>query len=735
MSRTSRIVLGLILMLLGVVALGSVVVHSLQNKISTRLEKGWVLPPLELYSQGFPLAPGRKFPREAVERELNRRALVVERDYNFERAEDCAEQTGADFTPESTQCFWLRDPAVVVGTDDDGYIIDLFKGDSLTPTDTFGLFPRLLSQFFDGQPILQLNTPLSDFPLQCLQAVTAIEDKDFLEHGGVSATGTLRALFRNLKAGRFAEGGSTITQQLVKNFFLESKKTLKRKLEEQVLAILLESQITKDQILEMYLNVIYMGQSGPYQVRGLGSASQSVFDKPVSRLSLSECALLAAMINSPGRYSPTEHPDAARGRRELVLKKMVETHMIAESEFQDANLSPLPKPASAARRTHAPYFVLSALREFQSLELNAENGARLYTTLDPDAQVSMSDAVSKVLPAVEKRIKQPAKEPLQVAALAIDVKSAEVLALVGGRDYRHTQFNRALDSHRQIGSQVKPFVYYPALRELNPLSPVADIPFEWKTGNQVWKPKNYESKTFNADVPLFFALALSMNIPTARVGQQVGLDAVADTLKAAGVNAKIPLLPSLTLGAVELSPFEVAQGYSTLARMGSSEKLHLLTKVEDIAGDVLFEYRPSDNQALDRAQTAELIGMMRQTLNIGTAKASRLMGLTGDFAGKTGTTSDTKDAWFSGFNSRLLVVVWVGYDDNTAMGLTGASAALPVWLTVVKGLQNIYRPAPFTWPEGVELRAVPKSELLKDFPALPEDLPDSIELVFPAWAS
>lgn len=735
MSRTSQIVLGLILTIIGFLLLGTVVVRSLQNKITTRLEKGWVLTPLELYSQGFPLAPGRKFPREAVEKELERRSLVQGRDFNFEAAEVCAEHTGVDMTPESTQCFWIRGEGVVVGYDDEGYIIDLFKGDPLAPAATFGLFPRLITQFFDNQPILQLNTPLSEFPLQCLQAVTAIEDKDFLEHKGVSATGTLRALMRNLKAGRFAEGGSTITQQLVKNFFLESKKTIKRKIEEQILAVLLESQIDKDQILEMYLNVIYMGQSGPYQVRGLGSAAQAVFDKPVSRLTLPECALLAAIINSPGRYSPTEHPEAARARRELVLKKMSEANMISSTELVEANATPLPKPTTAARRAHAPYFVLSALREFESLELYAENGARLYTTLDPEAQLAMTGAVASILPEIEKRVKKPSKEPLQVAALAIDVESAEILALVGGRDYRHTQFNRAIDSRRQIGSQVKPFVYYPALQEMNPLTAVSDTPFEWKNGNQTWKPRNYESKTFNADVPLFFSLALSMNVPTARVGQTVGLDAIADTLRRAGVTANIPLLPSLTLGALELSPFEVAQAYSTLARLGSSEKIHTLSRVEDSAGQILFEHQPSKSEALDPAQTAVLVGMLRQTLKIGTAKVAGLLGVTGDFAGKTGTTSDTKDAWFSGFNSRLLVVVWVGYDDNTVMGLTGASAALPVWASVIKGLQNIYRPAPFTWPTGVEVKEIPKIELEKAFPYLPPDLPESIELIFPAWAS
>lgn len=715
--------------------LGSTIVQSLQSKISTRLERGYVLPPLELYSQGIPLAPGRRFPVEWIESEMEKRGFNPGRDYYLENIEACAQLTKLSFNEKAQRCLWVREPALVVTWDAEGWIVDLWKGTPLAPVTSAGLFPQLITQFYDGQPILQQNAPRSEIPLACLQAVIAIEDKDFLEHKGVSATGTVRAVFRNLRARRFAEGGSTITQQLVKNFFLTAKKTLRRKIEEQLLALLLESQMDKDSILEMYLNVIYMGQSGPYQVRGFGSAAQVNFDKPIAQLSLPECALLAATINSPGRYNPFDHPEAAKTRRDLVLKKMTESGMISDSEAAEAVGAPLPKILPAQRRTHAPYFMMSALREFESLEIESENGARLYTTLDPEAQSGLLSAVTKVMPAVEKRVKKPSVQPLQVAAIAVDIRSAEVLALTGGRDYKSTQFNRAIDSRRQIGSIVKPFVYWPALKESPPTAPVSDEPFEWKIGKQVWKPKNYEGKSLEGNVPLFFALAHSLNIPTARVGQTVGLDAVISTLKAAGVTSNIPNLPSLTLGALELSPMEVAQSYLTLARMGSTEKIHLLTRVEDINGKVLFEYQGSNDNALDPANTAILIGMMRQSIELGTGKIARLWGYEGPAAGKTGTTSDTKDAWFAGFNPRILLVVWVGYDDNTAMGLTGAGAALPVWVDVMKSIQKTFQPAEFEFPSGVEKRVIPKADLLRDFPNLPEDFPDSVELMFGSWAS
>jgi membrane peptidoglycan carboxypeptidase len=500
-----------------------------------------------------------------------------------------------------------------------------------------------------------------------------------------------------------------------------------------MLAVMLESQIGKDQILEMYLNVIYMGQSGPYQVRGFGSAADYYFDKPISQLNLPECALMGAMINSPGRYSPFDKAERARDRRNLVLKKMREENMISESEMTQAESAALPRRANENRRAPAPYFVMSAIKEFQSWDVGGENGARIYTTLDPDAQVLMVNGINKVIAAVEKRVRKPSKQPLQVAAITVDLSSADVLALTGGRDFRTTQYNRAVDSRRQIGSIVKPFVYWTALKDHDPMTVVRDEPFEWKVHKQVWKPKNYE-KGNEGDVPYFYALTRSLNVPAAKVGQEVGLDNIADVIKKSGISAEVPRLPSLTLGAFELSAWEVAQGYTTLARFGNGDHIHTVIKVEDAHGEVLFERKPSADLQLPPVPSAVLVGMMKNVFEIGTAQAARAWGLTGPFAGKTGTTSDTKDAWFAGFNGRILTVVWVGYDDNTPMGLTGASAALPVWTEITKAQQAIFQPTDFVWPSGVEVRHFKRDEILKMFPQL-KDIPEQIDLVFPDWAS
>lgn len=732
MTRTKKILLGLTALLLILVAVLITTAFSLQGLIDQRLEKGWVLPPLELYSQGFPLSAGRKMPQQALLEEFEKRGLQSGRDYEFSDAENCQRQTGVAFKDTSTNCLYLKRDKLIVGWGEGGWIQEVWRGDPWVEVAFQSLYPHLITQFYDAQPILQFNTPLSEIPLYCLQAVTAIEDRDFLEHRGVSATGTMRAVIRNLRARRFAEGGSTITQQLVKNFFLNPKKTIRRKLQEQILAVMLESQLGKDQIFEMYLNVIYMGQNGPYQVRGFGSAADYYFDKPIAQLNLQECAMIGAIINNPGKYSPfTKDPRPAKERRQLVLNRMVADNMINEAEMKTAAASPLPKPPRADRKANAPYFVFSALREFQAWEFDVPNGARIYTTLDPEVQTHMVTAITKVIDAVEKKVKKPSKQPLQVAAMTVDLASAQVLALTGGRDFRATQYNRAFASRRQVGSIVKPFVYWPALQDKghDPLTTIVDEPFEWKVHKQNWKPKNYDGKT-HGPVPYFYALAQSMNIPAAKVGQEAGLSAVGDAIKNSGINTTVPMLPSLTLGAFELSLWEVAQGYTTLGRMGVGDLIHTVTRVEGHTGEVLFERVPSNRAEMPPVPTAVLVGMMRQSIDTGTARASRAWGLTGDYAGKTGTTNDTKDAWMAGFSSRLLTVVWVGYDDNTPMGLTGASAALPVWTEIVKSEQQDFQTNPFLWPKGTEVRTFPRDELVEKFPALKDLLPETVELIF-----
>ena len=347
----------------------------------------------------------------------------------------------------------------------------------------------------------------------------------------------------------------------------------------------------------------------------------------------------------------------------------------------------------------------------------------------------MVNAINKVIEAVEKKVKKPSKQPLQVAAMTVDLANAQVLALTGGRDFRTTQYNRAFASRRQVGSIVKPFVFWPALQDKDhdALTAIVDEPFEWKVKKQSWKPKNYDGKN-HGPVPYFYALAQSLNIPAAKIGQEVGLEAIGDAIQSSGISAKVPMLPSLTLGAFELSLWEVAQGYTTLGRMGLGDLIHSVTRVESHHGEVLFDRVPSSQAEMPAIPTAVLVGILRHSIDTGTARAARAWGLVGDYAGKTGTTNDTKDAWMAGFSSRLLTVVWVGYDDNTPMGLTGASAALPIWTEIAKAEQAVFQANPFVWPKGVDVRRFTREELETKFPSLKDLLPETVELIFADWA-
>ena len=711
------------------------VTSHLQQTLASRLGAGGALPSVEIFAPEIPLRLGRRFERERFEAESQTRGWQVGRDFLTARGDECKrlgpQSPALDFAPEA-QCYYIRDPGVLLSLDGAGFVGGLWRGDPLLPTTEFDLFPRLVTQIYDGQPILRQTVSLAEIPLACLEAVTAIEDREFLEHRGVSPTGTLRALLRNLRQRRWAEGGSTITQQLVKNFFLTPKKTLRRKLEEQALALLLEGQLSKDQILELYLNVIYMGQSGPFQVRGFGSAAQYYFGKPVGQLELEDCALLAALINNPGRYNPVSHAESARARRELVLAKMDTLGMIGVAEKTRALAAPLPASKLDAHRISAPYYALAVQKEFGLAAPDIEGSVKLSTALDRDVQTQISMSIERTLPLIEKRIRHPGHSPLQTAVVTIDLQSNHVIGLVGGRDYKQTQFNRVVDSRRQIGSIIKPFVYYPAFKTGNALSSVSDAPFEWKTGRQTWRPRNFE-KEFKGDVPYFYALAESLNVPAARVGQMVGLKEIRATLNNSGLEESAPLVPALTLGALELTPLSVAQLYSTLGRMGRGERVHALVgasvESQGAPDHPLILNAPDEHLRLDPPLVAQVIGMMEQTFALGTARSATAQGLQGEYAGKTGTTSDTKDAWFAGFDGRLLTVVWVGYDDNEPMGLTGAGAALPIWTDIMKRLQSIYAPQPFVLPEGVERRAVSREDILKDFPAVGA-LPESLNLIF-----
>lgn len=573
------------------------------------------------------------------------------------------------------------------------------------------LDPVLVAQYRGQQPIMQNELRIADFPVNCMNATMAIEDSDFLEHSGLSYMGLTRSLFKNIVQRKYAQGGSTITQQLVKNYFLSPEKTIKRKLKELYLAVKLESEWTKDQILETYLNIIYMGQSGAFQVLGFGAASQYYFGKPVQKLNLPECALMAAIVNHPGGYNPWKNPERARNRRQLVLTKMKEHNLITEKEFSEASTHPLPQKTVMKAAETAPYF-FEAVRK-QLTELNIQNEARtIYTSLDLDSQQIAQNVLQKNIADLEKNKKNLIKNKesglrLEGILISTENRTGLITAFVGGQSYRQTQFNRALNSRRQIGSLIKPVVYLAALQNgRNPQSIVQDTPFTWSYEKKTWSPVNYDKK-FRGEVPLYYALKESLNAPTARIAQEVGLAKIIQLAHDIGFSSKIDPIPAASLGASTHTAVEVADAFRTYANFGQFTKSGFIEKVTDSTEKTIFEHNPLFEQKIEPENAAVLVGMMKETLRSGTAKMAASSGWNAPTAGKTGTTSDNKDAWFTGFTPFQTTVVWLGYDQSLSSQLTGASGAVPIWIDYMKQTGANWSVQDFKWPENVHESEVP----------------------------
>lgn len=699
-------------------------IYLLDLDIQARLAQGWFLPPVEFYSSPIQFKRGDHIENSKL-RELLHQSGLSEReaglalrkgDWQWLNRDLCGPQLpGVPWPTETSACvgIWRQeweDPEWLALNQNQILAVMVRDGEKDSALE---LPPQLFAQYYQGQPILRTVVDLGQVPLACSQAVTAIEDSDFLSHRGISPTGILRALARNLSKARFAEGASTITQQLVKNYFLTPEKTLRRKLKEQIMSLLLELRVDKDEILANYLNVIYMGQRGVFQVRGFAAAADHYFSKSLNDLSLSDCALLAAIINNPGRFHPSKHPDRALARRNLVLARMLELNMITAEEKSGAEAASIEAHDLNILSEPAPYFVSAAFDEIKRLNLNDEEGLKIFTALNPRlqevAQVKAGEHVTKL--EAQMALKRKLTSPLQVALISVDVASGGIEALVGGRSFKLNQFNRVATSRRQPGSLFKPFVYLAALEsgDYHADSQIEDAPWSYNYEGQKWSPQNYDHQ-FRGPVTLQTALSQSLNVPTAKLATQVGLNSIAELAHRLGIESELPVVPALSLGAGEVKPIELAQAYLTLARLGSRVPIHLFDRVLTGQNEVLFAAEKPKTEVVRADYIRELISMMQETFASGSAKAALGWGITEKMqawqsrhsnrsepfdnaednpfflrplpAGKTGTTSDTKDTWFVGFTSDRLTLVWVGFDDNSPTGMAGASAALPLWYNV-----------------------------------------------------
>lgn len=668
--------------------------------------------PSRLYGRAPVLAQGKSFPPHLLLEEL--------------RAEGYREQDGSGSLPPGRYRETSKGLAVHVrsfplpdGGKGGGVVEVGWRGNRVSrlrlagkPAESVTLEPPLLASYYGPDQRERRPVTMDEVAEDLVSAVVAAEDDSFFKHSGVSVSGIARALWVNMRGGGIRQGGSTLTQQLVKNLYLTHERTMGRKAQELVLAILLEMRYDKQRILEAYLNEIYLGGSGGVSLMGVGAASRAYFGKDPGQLNLAEAATLAGMIRAPAVYSPLAYPEKARERRDWVLKRMLKLKLADPERIELALARPVSTAPEPVVRRRAPYFadavVVEAQRRF-GIEDLADSGHALFSTLDWRSQQA---AVSTVTWGLEKaeagyQKNHTGKGPLQAALVSVDPRTGGILAYVGGRSYEQSQFDRAGQALRQPGSAFKPIVYSAAFEAgtATPSSFIEDSPLTIRKAGLVWSPKN-DDGSFHGWVSVRRAMEKSYNPATARLAQQVGMEKVVALAHQMGVTAKIDPFPSVALGSFETTPVELAGVYATLANEGVRAPVHGLTAVVD-------RYRkPVQGLALDETervlspQTAYMVTSLLQGVLVRGTAAGAADGIPGDVAGKTGTTNKRRDSWFGGYARERATVVWVGYDDNSTTRLSGARAALPIWVRFMGKAAPRTGYSAFQQPKGVTTAAI-----------------------------
>ncbi|RMG34943.1 MAG: penicillin-binding protein 1B [Gammaproteobacteria bacterium] len=679
------------LLVLGVVTLGGYTLY-LSHQVRVAFEgKRWAVParvyarPLELY-EGAALTPAQ----------LRHELQIL--GYRKVRCPGAGAQWsgGGRHYRVRTRAFHFWDGEQPPLTLDirlaDGQVSRLTDGQG-RPLDIVRLEPAEIGSIYPTHREDRVLVRREDLPDSLVQALLAVEDRRFFEHHGIDPRGIARALWNNLRAGGVVQGGSTLTQQLVKNFFLTPERSLWRKFNEALMALIVEARYSKDEILEAYANEVYLGQDGARAIHGFGLASYFYFNRPLQELRLHETALLAGLVKGASYYNPRRHPDRALKRRNLVLEQMQKLGFITAAQARRAKAQPLGVTGKGHGQQHRyPAFIQlvrrQLARDYREEDLTSE-GLRIFTTLDPWVQKIAVDGVARELARIEKSRRLRAGI-LQAAMVIVSPQGGEVTALIGGRKAGVSGFNRALDARRPVGSLVKPAVYLTALarpRRFTLATLIEDKPVRLELPNgDLWTPQNFDHK-LHGRVPLHRALAQSLNLATVNLGLELRLEPVIQTLHELGVDKKIRPYPSLLLGAIPMAPVEVAQIYQTLAAGGFRAPLRAIREVLDADGQPLQRYPLEVRQVVDPVPAFLLTSNLQEVVQAGTANGLKsYLGRDFAVAGKTGTTNDLRDSWFAGFGGDRVAVVWVGRDDNKPTGLTGSRGALPVFGRVMRDL-------------------------------------------------
>jgi penicillin-binding protein 1B len=554
----------------------------------------------------------------------------------------------------------------------------------------YTLEPELISNLFDKNREKRRLVKYEDIPPVLVHAVVSAEDKRFFQHSGFDPIRIIKAAYIDVREHRYAQGASTLSQQLARSFWLDSDKTWRRKIPEVLITMHLEQKLKKEQIFEYYANQVPLGHRGSFGIRGFGEAAQVYFGKDVSKLTLPESATLAGLIQQPSFTNPFRWPDRARQRRNVVLKLMRENNYIGDTEYESAVASPVALAKQGMESTEAPYFVDlvndALLEKFPDYHFQS-NTYRVYTTLDPNLQHDAAEAVRIGMEEADKRIKgrkkrDPNYPDPQCALIALDPQTGEVRAAIGGRNYGTSQLNRIL-AKRQPGSSFKPFVYAAALNTalsnngqvFTPATMVMDEPTTFYFDGKPYEPSNFEHK-FYGNVSLRDALAHSLNVATVKLAEQTGYDQIVDLARRAGMNVEIHPTPAVALGAYEVTPLEIAGAYTIYANHGVYSKPYFVADIATDHGTIMFDSKPEHRDVLDPRVAFLMDQLLEEVVRSGTGAGVWARGINFPIAGKTGTSHD---GWFAGFTSKLICLVWVGFDDNRELNLEGAHSALPVW--------------------------------------------------------
>jgi penicillin-binding protein 1B len=688
-----RVLRGLGVLALLVVAVGIVVVAVLDHRVTRQFEgRRWTLP-ARVYAQPIELYVGQTLSAARLTQELDRLGYLAlakpARPGSYRRRGDQVDAylRAFRFSDEPQAAQLLH----VTCAGDSIVSLRAANGDDVP---VIRLDPLLIGSIFPIHGEDRIVVSPDQVPPLLPEALKAVEDRKFDSHHGIDPLAILRAVFINVRAGQVEQGGSTLTQQLVKSYFLDSRRTLRRKAEEAVMAVILESRFDKADIMNAYINEIYLGQDGQRAIHGFGLASQFYFGKPLAELGLPEIALMVAIVRGPSYYDPRRHPERALARRNLVLRVLADRGVVTEDEANQAAARPLGVAKSGGRgAVYFPAFLDLVRRQLRSdykEEDLTEAGLTVFSTLDPLLQEKAEIALASELERQDASSRKVA-HGLEGVVVVTTPQTGEVVAMVGGRRASFDGFNRALDAKRPIGSLAKPVVYLTAFEtgRYNPATIVHDEPVEVKLPNgDVWKPSNFD-RQLRGDMPAVRALTQSLNLPTVNLGLEVGLPRVAHTFVQLGLEEEPAAYPSMLLGATNLSPFEVAQMYNTLANGGFRSPLRSVRAVLAESGKQLKAPQLEVAEAAAAAPVYMVDRMLIEVMERGTGRPARRT-LPPDLvvAGKTGTSNDYRDSWFSGFSGGHLIVVWMGHDDNSETGLTGTTGALAAWSRLMSSIRT-----------------------------------------------